>query len=238
MKRFYSIIALATLVMGLQAQVTYDFTTVVTAQEGGTVNPQYGEGNNLDHEFAYTIHSKTNDVDIPMIKLVAPDGTDYDGRFAIHNRGKSWIFRNTADGIWRGLWSQYNNRYLAIRDLNPGDVITLVMSPTDGTTGFIFDDKDLDQDEVGHYIGNAKAEGSKEITFSIYDGLTEKTDLILISETGIYLEKITITSAGDSGIQDVTTTVKANGQWYNIQGIKVVAPEKGIYIRNGKKVLF
>ena len=238
MKKFYSIIAMAILAMGLQAQVTYDFTTVVTDPAGGTVNPMYGEGNNLDHEFAFTINLKTDGVDYPMIKLVAPDGTDYDGRFAIHNRGKSWIYRNTADGIWRGLWSQYNNRPFVIRDLNPGDVITIVMSPTDGTTGFKFDDKDIEQDEVGHYIGNAKAEGSKEITFSIYEDLGAKTDLILIPETGIYFEKITLAPAGADGIKNVTNVVKGDGQWYNIQGMKVATPEKGIYIRDGKKVVF
>ena len=65
------------------------------------VNPAYGEGNTTDGDHVFSIHSKTDGADIPMVYLVAPDGTDYDKRIGIHNRGKSWVFRNTADAVWR-----------------------------------------------------------------------------------------------------------------------------------------
>ena len=112
MKKIYSVIAMAMFAMGINAQVTYDFTTVAPAPAdgGGIVNPTYGEGNTTDGDHVFSIHSKTDGADIPMVYLVAPDGTDYDKRIGIHNRGKSWVFRNTADAVWRGLWSQYNNR--------------------------------------------------------------------------------------------------------------------------------
>lgn len=273
MKKLYSIVAMVMLAMGMQAQVTFDFTQVAPAPAagGGIVNPKYGEGNNTDSEYAFSIHSVTDNADIPMVYLVnAADGNDYGKRIGIHNRGKSWVFRNTKDAVWRGLWSQYNNRYLALMDVHPGDVISMVLSPDDGNNGFVFDDKDLDQDEIGrygalsrsdlndklveHYGGDAEymknqgvtveerdavSEKFKTVTFKIYDEITEPVlNLLLKTEAGLYIEKITITPAGEStGIGGVEYEVKGDGAWYNIHGMKVEAPQKGLYIHNGKKVV-
>ena len=46
-------------------------------------------------------------------------------------------------------------------------------------------------------------------------------------------------SAGDpTGINTVTTTVKADNSYYTIGGIRVVKPtQKGVYIQKGKKVV-
>lgn len=272
MKKIYSVIAMAMFAMGINAQVTYDFTTVAPAPTdgGGIVNPAYGEGNTTDGDHVFSIHSKTDGADIPMVYLVAPDGTDYDKRIGIHNRGKSWVFRNTADAVWRGLWSQYNNRYLSIMDLHPGDVVSIVLSPNDSNSGFVFDDKDLDQDETGRYGSMTRAELNqalvdyyggdpdymenqgiteeernrvseqfKTVSFQIYDGITDPTvNLLLMSESGIYIEKLTIASAGEAdAIEKVDYVVKGDGHWYDINGRKVDSPVKGLYIHNGKKVV-
>lgn len=91
MKKIYSVVAMALLAMGVNAQVTYDFTTVAPqpADGGGIVKPKYGEGNGTDSEWAFTIHSSTDDADIPMVYLVASDGTDYGKRVGIHNRARA-----------------------------------------------------------------------------------------------------------------------------------------------------
>ena len=74
MKKIYSVIAMAMFAMGINAQVTYDFTTVAPAPAdgGGIVNPTYGEGNTTDGDHVFSIHSKTDGADIPMVYLVAP----------------------------------------------------------------------------------------------------------------------------------------------------------------------
>lgn len=260
------------LAMGVNAQVTYDFTTVapLPADGGGIVNPKYGNGNDTDSEYAFTLHSTTDDADIPMVYLVNSDGNEYGKRIGIHNRGKSWVFRNTKDGVWRGLWSQYNNRYLALMDVHPGDVISMVLSPNDDNQGLVFDNKDLDQAETGQYGAISRGELNdklieyyggdteymknqgvtaeqrdsvseqfKTITFQIYDEITDPTlDLLLKTESGIYIEKITFPGSGAStGINKVDYVVKGDGNWYNMQGMKVDSPVKGLYIHNGKKVI-
>ena len=269
MKKFYSFIAMAMLAMSVNAQVSYDFRTVAP-DDGSIVNPKYGDGNDTDSELAFSLYSKLSEGDVPMITLVAPDGTDYDKRFAIQNRGKSWVYRNTADGVWRGLYSQYD-RYFAIMDVHPGDQITLLLSPQDDSKAVVFDDKDQEQEGVGRftcisradlnaklvefydgdeeYIKNGKAtieerneksEEFRSVTLQIFDEMTDDDlggHLLLKTETGIYIEKVTITPAGsETGIKNVKT-IKADDQWYNLNCVKVAVPTKGIYLRSGKKVV-
>ena len=39
------------------------------------------------------------------------------------------------------------------------------------------------------------------------------------------------------GVEDVNVDLNLNDSWYDLQGRKVTNPRKGIYIKNGKKVL-
>ena len=39
------------------------------------------------------------------------------------------------------------------------------------------------------------------------------------------------------GVEDVNVNLNLNDSWYDLQGRKVTNPRKGIYIKNGKKVL-
>lgn len=271
MKKLYSFIALAMLTMSANAQVTYDFRTVA-ANDGVIVNPKYGEGNDTDSELAFSVYSKSKAAEFPMITLVAPDGTDYDKRFGIQNRSKSWVFRNTKDGVWRGLYSQYD-RFLVIKNINPGDQLSFLLSPQDDEKAIVFDNKDLEEEGVGRipcisranlnaklvefyggdeeYIKNgkatveerdAKSEEFRTVNVQVYTKATSEelaAGLLLLPETGIYIEKITITPAGgpDTGIKDVKTAEKNSGKYYNLNGVEVAQPVKGVYIRDGKKVI-
>lgn len=274
MKKLYSLIALAFMAMSANAQVTYDFTGIAPAPAdgGGIVNPMYGVGNNTDSEYAFQV-TAADGTTLPMIKLVAPDGTVYD-RIGIHNRGKSFLFRNTKDDVYHGLWSQYKDRYLAILDVHPGDEIKMVLSPNDSNTGFSFDQKDFDEVELGQYGAVSRAEldayvqakmdeagvntetvtaeqlatwreACKTVSFKIYSELTDAElggQLLLKSDAGLYIEKLTIIPANGSstGIQDINLKQesKANDAWYNLYGVKVNKPTtKGIYIHNSKKVV-
>lgn len=268
MKKLYSFIALAMLTLSANAQVTYDFTAIAPAPAdgGGIVLPLFGEGNNQDSEYAFnlTVNDGSN---IPFIKLVAPDGTVYN-RIAIHNRGNSFKFRNTADDVWHGLWSQYQDRYFVLLGVHPGDEITMVLSPNDSNNGFDFDNKDFDEIEIGHYGAVSRAEldnyvqgkmdeagvntetvtaeqlltwrtEAKTVKFQIYSELTEadlEGGLVLKTQAGLYIEKLTLPGSDDTGIKTVKSD-KGDSQWYNLNGMKVSEPVKGIYIRNGKKVV-
>lgn len=267
MKKFIYVVAM--LAMGttsVNAQTTYDFTQVATDNAVHAV--KYGNGEDSDSEWALSVFSVKDDADVAMVYLVDENGNDYDKRFAIQNRKDAWRFRNTTDGVWRGLWAQYD-RYIAILNLNPGDEITLVMSPDDQNRGLKFDVPDYDDAEKGYYqcitraeyndIVAAKMEAAgvttetvtedqlaqfreeaKTTQFKIWDDAETvgfNGTLLLKSEGGQYIEKITIKSSGDpTGINSVESQ-KADGQWYNLNGVKVIAPSKGVYIRDGKKMV-
>lgn len=267
MKKLYSFIALAMLTLSVNAQVTYDFTTVApaAADGGGIVAVKYGNGSDAGEMGLRLTAAAGTEVD--MVYL-ATDATDFDKRFAIQNRADAWRFRNTKDDVWSGLWAQYD-RWFAILGLNPGDEITLVMSPQDDNKGIVFDVKDYDDAETGYYQCVSRAELEERVTAMMEAaGLTTETitpeqlkafrdevkttkfkiwadaatvgfdgTLLMKSEGGQYIEKITITSAGDpTAIQNVNVQ-KADDQWYTLSGQKVAVPIQGIYIRNGKKVV-
>lgn len=270
MKRIiFAVTMLAMSVASVNAQTTYDFTQVSTDNAVHAV--KYGNGADTDSEWAFSVYSQKDGSDVPMVYLVDKNGNDYDKRFAIQNRKDAWRFRNTADGVWRGLWAQYD-RYFAILNLKPGDEITLVMSPDDQNRGLQFDVPDYDAAETGYYkcisrveyndIVTAKMESAgvttetvteeqlaqfreeaKTTTFKIWEDAVDagfNGTLLLKSEGGQYIEKITIKSNGsETGITTVKSdkSDKSDDQWYNLNGVKVSTPSKGVYVHNGKKVV-
>ena len=48
---------------------------------------------------------------------------------------------------------------------------------------------------------------------------------------------ITIVFAETTGIESVSSEKATDGSYYNLQGVKVLSPSKGLYIKDGKKVL-
>ena len=267
MKKFYSMIAFAMFAMSVSAQssVTYDFTTVATDNAVHAV--KYGNGNDGDSEWALKLTTK-DATSVDMVYLVDENGNNYDKRFAIQNRKDAWRFRNTADAVWSGLWAQYD-RYFAILGLQPGDEITLIMSPDDQNRGMRFDNPDFDDAEKGYYQCVSRTELEAQVTAKMEAaGLTTETitpeqlkafreevktnkfkiwaeaatagfdgTLLMKSEGGQYIEKIIITSSVSNGIKDVKTAEKNSGKYYNLNGVEVAQPGKGIYVRDGKKVV-
>lgn len=80
--------------------------------------------------------------------------------------------------------------------------------------------------------------------------VTEETPIYIVAEKaksnakpakgqGLFVYKLTWTpGAGDvTGIISVENKKADDGAYYNLQGMRVAAPKKGIFIRNGKKVV-
>ena len=70
----------------------------------------------------------------------------------------------------------------------------------------------------------------------------------MVPEAGYYditidLEKmrVYVTKAEHSGLSAIIADKSASGEfasWYSVSGVHVDKPRKGIYVRNGRKVLF
>ncbi|MBR1402291.1 MAG: hypothetical protein IJ604_02865 [Prevotella sp.] len=55
---------------------------------------------------------------------------------------------------------------------------------------------------------------------------------------GMIISEIKIEYAPTAtGIENVNAAAEADGEWYNMQGVRVAQPVKGVYIHNGKKVV-
>ena len=71
------------------------------------------------------------------------------------------------------------------------------------------------------------------------EGATFKEDEgILVNGNYVQNEWVTIVHPDYiDGIKDVNVDLNLNDSWYDLQGRKVSKPTKGIYIKNGKKLL-
>ena len=86
-----------------------------------------------------------------------------------------------------------------------------------------------------HGVGNGET-CSSTITFdeSVYNILAQKG--MAIQGHGIRLNKVLLSNA-TSGVQTVILSPQTTGQYYSIDGRRVVQPRKGIYIQGGKKFI-
>lgn len=68
--------------------------------------------------------------------------------------------------------------------------------------------------------------------------LTNKAYLALTSTSSSAKSiKITMANSGATGIETINSKSADAGAYYNLQGVKVQNPQKGLYIRDGKKVI-
>jgi hypothetical protein len=49
--------------------------------------------------------------------------------------------------------------------------------------------------------------------------------------------EFTVVPGTPSGISNVTAAKQINGKFYNLQGVEIQKPIKGVYIQNGRKVV-
>lgn len=106
------------------------------------------------------------------------------------------------------------------------------------------------------FVGNKdfRAEGDSIINvvkdYTYHVNVSEPTSVYFVAEKakvgktpakgqGLFVYKITWTpgSGEATGITTVETKKADDGAYYNLQGMRVAAPKKGIFIRNGKKVV-
>ncbi len=86
--------------------------------------------------------------------------------------------------------------------------------------------------------------------YSYKVNVAEPTSIYIVAENaksnanpakgqGLFVYKLTWTpGSGDAtGITSVETKKADDGAYYNLQGMRVAAPKKGIFIRNGKKMV-
>ena len=155
------------------------------------------------------------------LNLLAAGSETFDNRFAVgptnRNNESGNCFKFRTSGDWKGLWSQYADRNLSILNLKQGDKVTFVISKEDQTLKFVDGDVVISGQEY-----TVEADGN----------------LDFVTTGSVYIESITITPNGTTtAIQSLHGDAITNNGIYNLQGIRVDKPTKGIYVKNGKKVM-
>ena len=120
------------------------------------------------------------------------------------------------------------------------NMIQLFYGDWKSNPSFIIDGKEISKEyKPSDIYGLQNGEdGTSEITFTeaVYNELAEKG--MAIQGHGIRLKKVTLDkSSGGTGIQGVVKATIDDGIIYNLAGQRVNNPQKGIYIKNGKKII-
>lgn len=154
------------------------------------------------------------------LNLLAAGSETFDNRFAVgptsrnNESGNCFKFRTAGD--WRGLWSQYSDRNISILNLKEGDKVTFVISKEDQTLKFVDGDVVVSGQEY-----TVEADGN----------------LDFVTTGSVYIESITINPAQTTTAISSINAQSADNAYYNLQGIRVAQPTRGLYIVNGKKVV-
>ena len=154
------------------------------------------------------------------LNMVALGSNNFDNRFAVgpisRNNESGTCFKYRTAGDWRGLWSQYSDRNISILNLKEGDKVTFVISKEDQTLKFVDGDVVVSGQEY-----TVEADGN----------------LDFVTTGSVYIESITINPAQTTTAISSINAQSADNAYYNLQGIRVAQPTRGLYIVNGKKVV-
>lgn len=169
---------------------------------------------------------KTVTVDGIELDMLASADNNYDDRFAAERNEKndSWRFRD-VDATWKGLWAAAEGMRFAVLGISNGDEVTFTLSKGGLLTV-------ADPSTTGG-VGTIEM-GVTPVSIDTDNG---KTDLLLSCGPSTYIESISIATA--CGIKEIGKDTAGGkcGGWYTLQGVKVDAPRKGLYIHNGRKVV-
>lgn len=186
---------------------TYDFTGI---GKGAIAKVTWGETVDLDDDY---------------LQLVTAEDRDFDLRFAGNS---NWQYRD-ANATYLGLWAQKAGGKLAILNLKNGDELSIKICKGGSMT--VKNPEILDSE-------SSATLGVGTNTLTISTGAGSTCNLILEAGAGTYIPTVTITSDKVStGITQVSRPSAKSDKWYTLQGVEVSNPARGIYIRNGRKVV-
>jgi len=120
------------------------------------------------------------------------------------------------------------------------NMIQLFYGDWKSNPSFIIDGKEISKEYIPSDIYGLQNgdDGTSELTFTeaVYNELAEKG--MAIQGHGIRLKKVTLDkSSSGTGIQGFIKATIDDGIIYNLAGQRVNNPQKGIYIKNGKKFI-
>ena len=225
MKKIFTLIAMALMAVGANAQ-----TTIFSATP------------NADLTENWSVPAGSTDLEITSAQATITGGKMYatsqqdSDKDMIKKQGGEYAFQFTN-----------NNTFFKValdKALQAGDVISARMqSRTDTDLGIFFGESDSRPSETTTSIilaTAAEAAWGDAPTYTVKDGdaICGKSTFYLFRATGksTYFNTFTITRSGETTISAVKAAAE-DGVAYNLAGQKVDSSFKGIIIKNGKKMI-
>lgn len=120
-----------------------------------------------------------------------------------------------------------------------GDIIRIAATKVaDGYIVLSYNGEDTGWSWV-NYEGYELTETETGFDVVVTEGMIDqlKKDGLIINQEGYELTQVEIVEGVINGISNINVAENNDGKWYNLQGVQVKAPTKGIFIHNGKKVI-
>ena len=242
--------------LGSEVTVPYKYSKIAAAEVPATLTGDEGAGATLGNDATAILSTiptvsrgETGEEIVYYINATTTDAEKDDQTYTFVSNGKSFTMTNSGNkgygaGTTASQTFKLSNNVLYTLSLPEGVSIKAIKAigytNEDGNTGYIKEINGVAYDETAGTFparnrdGDSKNPPINEVSFNLSSPATGSLSIKTFKQLALKFE---LTSGSTTGISNVKANSLQDGAIYNLQGVRVSNPQKGIYIQNGKKVV-
>ena len=242
--------------LGSEVTVPYQYTKIAAADVPANLTGTEGAGATLGNDATAILSTiptvsrgETGEEIVYYINATTTDAEKDDQTYTFVSNGKSFTMTNSGNkgygaGTTASQTFKLSNNVLYTLSLPEGVSIKAIKAigytNEDGNTGYIKEINGVAYDETAGTFparnrdGDSKNPPINEVSFNLSSPATGSLSIKTFKQLALKFE---LTSGSTTGISNVKANSLQDGAIYNLQGVRVSNPQKGIYIQNGKKVV-
>lgn len=242
--------------LGSEVTVPYQYTKIAAADVPANLTGSEGAGATLGNDATAILSTiptvsrgETGEEIVYYINATTTDAEKDDQTYTFVSNGKSFTMTNSGNkgygaGTTASQTFKLSNNVLYTLSLPEGVSIKAIKAigytNEDGNTGYIKEINGVAYDETAGTFparnrdGDSKNPPINEVSFNLSSPATGSLSIKTFKQLALKFE---LTSGSTTGISNVKANSLQDGAIYNLQGVRVSNPQKGIYIQNGKKVV-
>lgn len=242
--------------LGSEVTVPYQYKKIAAADVPANLTGTEGAGATLGNDATAILSTiptvsrgETGEEIVYYINATTTDAEKDDQTYTFVSNGKSFTMTNSGNkgygaGTTASQTFKLSNNVLYTLSLPEGVSIKAIKAigytNEDGNTGYIKEINGVAYDETAGTFparnrdGDSKNPPINEVSFNLSSPATGSLSIKTFKQLALKFE---LTSGSTTGISNVKANSLQDGAIYNLQGVRVSNPQKGIYIQNGKKVV-
>lgn len=242
--------------LGSEVTVPYQYTKIAAADVPANLTGTEGAGATLGNNATAILSTiptvsrgETGEEIVYYINATTTDAEKDDQTYTFVSNGKSFTMTNSGNkgygaGTTASQTFKLSNNVLYTLSLPEGVSIKAIKAigytNEDGNTGYIKEINGVAYDETAGTFparnrdGDSKNPPINEVSFNLSSPATGSLSIKTFKQLALKFE---LTSGSTTGISNVKANSLQDGAIYNLQGVRVNNPQKGIYIQNGRKVV-